>query len=101
MKNEPPHPHGQALALTSVLTFQFRPPRKAAPLDEEARNRRLLVNTPNRLTQQPRHRQHHDLLALLTGRTQSELIRALVGVAHPDFRPWLKRAAWREYRVSA
>lgn len=40
-------------------------------------------------------------VAPLTGKTQSEFIRSLISVAHPDFRPWLKRAAWREYRVKA
>jgi acyl-CoA hydrolase len=38
-------------------------------------------------------------IALLTGKSQSEFIRALVSVAAPEFRPWLKKVAWREYRV--
>jgi 4-hydroxybutyrate CoA-transferase len=39
-------------------------------------------------------------VAQMSGRTQSEFIRAIVSVAHPDFRPFLKRAAWREFRVA-
>ena len=39
-------------------------------------------------------------IAQMSGRTQAEFIRAIVAVAHPDFRPFLKRAAWREFRVA-
>jgi acyl-CoA hydrolase len=38
-------------------------------------------------------------IAQLSGRSQSEFIRAVISVAHPRFREVLKRAAWREYRV--
>lgn len=38
-------------------------------------------------------------IAELSGKSQAELIRALISVADPRFRTFLKRAAWREYRV--
>ncbi len=38
-------------------------------------------------------------VAQLSGRSQSEFIKALISVAHPRFREFLKRAAWREFRV--
>ncbi len=39
-------------------------------------------------------------VAQMSGRTQAEFIRAIISVAHPDFRDFLKRSAWREFRVS-
>lgn len=38
-------------------------------------------------------------IAELSGKSQAEMIRALVSVADPRFHTFLKRAAWREYRV--
>jgi len=38
-------------------------------------------------------------VAQLSGKSQSEFIKALISVAHPRFREFLKRAAWREFRV--
>jgi acyl-CoA hydrolase len=38
-------------------------------------------------------------IAEMSGRSQADLIRALISVADPQFRTFLKRAAWREYRV--
>lgn len=38
-------------------------------------------------------------IADLTGVSQSQLIKNLIGVAHPQFRDWLKKCAWQEYRV--
>lgn len=35
----------------------------------------------------------------LNGKSQSEFIRALISVAHPDFRPWLAQEAYKEFRV--
>jgi len=35
----------------------------------------------------------------MSGKGQADLIRGLISVADPQFRPFLKRAAWREYRV--
>ncbi len=40
-------------------------------------------------------------IAELSGKGQADLIRAMISVADPRFRPFLKRAAWREYRVRA
>lgn len=40
-------------------------------------------------------------VARLSGQTQSQLIKGLINVAHPDFREELRRAAWDEFRVSA
>ena len=39
-------------------------------------------------------------VADLTGKNQARYIRELIRVAHPDFRPWLKKAAFREFRVA-
>ncbi len=35
----------------------------------------------------------------VSGRSQAEFIRGLVSIAHPRFRKWLARQAWREFRV--
>lgn len=40
-------------------------------------------------------------IAELSGKSQAELIRCLISVADPRFRTFLKRAAWREFRVRA
>lgn len=39
-------------------------------------------------------------VARLSGNTQSQFIKALVSVAHPDFRDELRRAAWDLFRVA-
>jgi hypothetical protein len=39
-------------------------------------------------------------VAQLSGCSQSEFIRAIISVAHPSFRGWLKREAWKEFRVT-
>lgn len=38
-------------------------------------------------------------VARINARSQSEFIRSLVSVAHPQFRGWLARRAWEEFRV--
>jgi acyl-CoA hydrolase len=38
-------------------------------------------------------------IAQMSGKSQSEFIKAVISVAHPRFREFLKRAAWREFRV--
>jgi hypothetical protein len=35
----------------------------------------------------------------VSGRSQAEFIRGLISIAHPRFRKWLARQAWREFRV--
>ncbi len=39
-------------------------------------------------------------VAELSQKNQARFIRELIRVAHPDFRPWLKKSAYREFRVS-
>lgn len=39
-------------------------------------------------------------IAQINGRSQSHFIRALISVADPQFRGWLARRAWEEFRVS-
>ena len=38
-------------------------------------------------------------VALLSGQSQANFVRNLIGVAHPDFRQELKKAAWDEFRI--
>ena len=38
-------------------------------------------------------------IAQMSGKSQSEFIKAIISVAHPRFREFLKRTAWREFRV--
>ncbi|MBI5537609.1 MAG: hypothetical protein HY898_33105 [Deltaproteobacteria bacterium] len=40
-------------------------------------------------------------VALVSGKSQSEYIQAVISVSDPRFRDSLKRAAWREFRVTA
>ncbi|HQP35391.1 MAG TPA: acetyl-CoA hydrolase/transferase C-terminal domain-containing protein, partial [Polyangiaceae bacterium] len=40
-------------------------------------------------------------IAQVSGLSQWEFIKALISVADPAFRPWLRREAWKEFRVSA
>lgn len=37
----------------------------------------------------------------VSGLTQWDFIKAVISVADPAFRPWLRREAWKEFRVSA
>ena len=39
-------------------------------------------------------------VALLSGQSQANFIKNIIGVAHPDHRDELKAAAWEEFRVS-
>lgn len=39
-------------------------------------------------------------VAQVSGCTQSEFIRAIISVADPRFQGWLKREAWKEFRVA-
>lgn len=38
-------------------------------------------------------------IAQLSGRSQSDFIRALLSVADPEFRDWLAESAWEEFRI--
>jgi 4-hydroxybutyrate CoA-transferase len=38
-------------------------------------------------------------VARVSGTSQANLIKSLIEIAHPDFRPWLKYRAWEEFRV--
>ncbi|RJO74023.1 MAG: hypothetical protein C4523_01290 [Myxococcales bacterium] len=38
-------------------------------------------------------------VAQVSGQTQSEFIKAMIGIAHPRFRDWLKEEAYREFRI--
>jgi len=39
-------------------------------------------------------------VAQISGLNQWDFIKALISVADPAFRPWLKREAWKEFRVA-
>ena len=39
-------------------------------------------------------------VALLSGKSQHKFIKQIISVAHPDFRGWLSKQAWKEFRVS-
>ena len=39
-------------------------------------------------------------VARVSAKSQSEMVKALIGIAHPDFRDELAKAAWKEYRIS-